>query len=224
MRLTIRHRFAFARPLPAGLDSPEAWDALRAGDDSFGLPTARAAWEAAAARSGLEPRARAIARVADGLGARSVCSYGAGTGLLEWNFHRIAPQIELVCTDFAPLTVERLGAHFAGVSVVRHDVRADPPLAADLHLLHRIDTELSDREWPAVFARFREPILVVASEFLSARGVVRELVTRTRHPRAEAAGWIRTDDALRALWAGSHDDRRVQLADLPGYVLTRRDR
>jgi hypothetical protein len=173
MRLTLRHRFAFARPLPGGLDSPDAWDALRRGDDSFGLPASRVEWEAAAARSGLEQRAVAVARVAEELGARRVCSYGVGTGMFEWNLHRVAPQLELECTDFAPLAVARLAGHFDAVRLVEHDLRADPPRDADLHLLNRVDTELSDEEWPVVFARFQEPVLVVASELVGLRVVVR---------------------------------------------------
>jgi hypothetical protein len=222
VRLTISHRFPFSRRLPAGLDSPEAWDALRQGADTFGLPASRSEWEAAAERSGLDRRAVAIARIADEIGAVTVCSYGVGTGMLEWNLHRVAPHLALGCTEFAPRTVDRLGAHFDGVPVVLHELRADPPREADLHLLHRVDTELSDEEWPAVFARFREPVLVAASELVDLRSIAREAATRVLHPRAQAAGWIRTEAALRSLWAGSHTDRKVDLAGLPGYLLTRR--
>jgi hypothetical protein len=224
VKLTLRHRFAFARPLSGGLHSPEAWDALRDGDDIFGLPTSRAEWKAAASRSGLERRAASIARVADGLGARRVCSYGVGTGMLEWNLRRVAPHLELACTDFAPLAVARLASHFDGVPVVEHDLRKDPPREAELHLLNRVDTELSDEEWPAVLARFREPILLIATEIVGPRAVARELAIRVRHPGAERAGWIRTEDAFRALWTASHDDARLELAGLTGYLLTPRVR
>ena len=69
MRLTLRHRFAFARPLPGGLDTPQAWDALRGGEDSFGLPARRADWEAAADRPDLARRAADVAAVAESIGA-----------------------------------------------------------------------------------------------------------------------------------------------------------
>ena len=219
MRLTLRHRFAFARPLPGGLDTPQAWDALRGGEDSFGLPARRADWEAAADRPDLARRAADVAAVTESIGAGRVCSYGVGTGMLEWNLHRLAPQLELECTDFAPQAVARLAEHFDGASVVVHDLRADPPRDAELHVLHRVDTELSDDEWPAVLARFREPVLMVVSEVVDARAVLRELATRVRHPRAEQAGWIRTEAAFRALWSTTHDEQRVQVGELAAYLL-----
>lgn len=224
MRLTLRHRFAFSRRFPAGFGTPEAWDELRKAEEGFALPADRGAWETAARNSGLEPRARAIAAVAEEIGARRVCSYGVGTALLEWNLQRVQPSLELTCTDFGPLTVARLAEHFHGALVVRHDLRVDPPLEADLHLFHRVDTELSDDEWPAVFGRFRQPVLVVATELLELRSLTREIATRVLHPHAVPAGWIRTEPALRALWSESHDDTRVELPDLPGYLLTPRVR
>jgi hypothetical protein len=142
--------------------------------------------------------------------------------MLEWNLRRVAPHLKLACTDFAPATVARLAGHFDGVTVVEHDLLADAPRDADLHLLHRVDTELSDEEWPAVIARFREPLLLVATEIVGPRAVVRELWTRIRRPRSEQAGWIRTDKAFRALWAASHNDSRLELAGLTGYLLTPR--
>lgn len=156
------------------------------------------------------------------LEARSLCSYGSGGATLELHLARLAPGLELTCTDFAPRTVERVAALFPEATVVVHDLRSEPPLAADVHLFHRVDTELSDEDWPAVFDRFRVPVLVAASELLSLHGVARELVTRLRHPAATRAGWLRTEDALRALWRASHEDRRVELHDLPGYLLTPR--
>src|SRR5206468_2835156 len=139
----------------------------------------------------------------------------------ELAFHRAASLVELTCTDFAPLTVMRLREHFEDVTVVQHDLRTDEPLAADLHILHRVDTELSDAEWPEVLRRFREAVLFVATELVGLRPITRELVTRIRHPHAQPAGWIRTESALERLWRNSHDARPVPIADLPGYVLTR---
>lgn len=151
-----------------------------------------------------------------------MCSYGVGVAYLERNLLLAAPELELTCTDFAPRAVERLRGLFQEATFVLHDLRTDPPLDSDLHLFHRLDTEFSDDEWPEVFARFRAPVLVVATELLGLRNIARELLAFVRHPRASKAGWIRSEDALRALWSASHEDRRVELYDLPGYVLTPR--
>jgi hypothetical protein len=107
--------------------------------------------------------------------------------------------------------------------VIVHDIRVEEPLPADLHLIHRLDTELSNDEWPRTLARFAQPVIFIAGETLRPRAAARELVTRFRHPRATKAGWLRTEDALRALWRGSHDDEPVE-ADLPAYLLLPRGR
>jgi hypothetical protein len=201
----MRHRFDFGGQLDE-LAGPAAWDRVRELDPRFG-PEGPAA--------DLDRRARDIAGVARELGARTICSYGAGTGRLE---QIVARDFRVVCTDFAPRTVERLRELLP--EVVRHDLICDDPLAAELHLLHRLDTELSDAEWREVFPRFREPVLVVPSFLLTWPLVAKELLRRLRG--ASPAGYGRNEAALRALWAPSHDDRRVEVAGDPAFLLTPR--
>jgi hypothetical protein len=222
VRLTIRHRYHFesARGLRE-LGSPSAWDEVRATGGAFGFPETREHWEEEAAGRGLERRAEAVVSVARARGARRLCSYGIGTGYLEKCIADAAPELELTCTDFALRAVERLAGYFPAARVLLHDLALDEPLQADLHLFNRLDTEFSDREWPAIFARFRGPVLVIATELIGPRTIVRELATLVRHPRATRAGWLRTEDSLCALWRATHVDERVG-ADLPAYLLTPR--
>ena len=72
------------------------------------------------------------------------------------------------CTDNAPRATERLRDLFAEAEVVVHDLATQAPPPADLHLMHRIDTELDTVTWKQVFARFSEPILVVPTLLLDA--------------------------------------------------------
>ena len=224
MKLTIRHRYSF----DSGgglreLDSPAAWDEVRARDDVFGLPETRERWLAdAAARDELGRRADAVVAVARAKRAQSICSYGVGIALFEQRVAEAAPELALTCTDFAPRAVERLAAYFREARVVLHDLRVDEPLSADLHVFHRLDTEFSDAEWSAIFARFRGPVLLLASELVGPRTVARELATLVRSPKATKAGWLRTEDSLRGLWSATHGDERVEGVDLPTYLLTPR--
>ncbi len=225
MRLTIRHHYDFGADrdrVGAELNSAASWDALRETAGPFGLPESREEWEAAARRPELAARAEAVARMARELGARRVCSYGVGAAFLELNLARAAPELELVCTDYAPRAVERLAALFPEATVLQHDLLTEEPVAADLHLLHRVDTELSNEDWPKVLARFEQPVLVLASELLGLKGLLRELALRVPGRRLTRAGYVRSEPALRALWRGTHDDRRVQAGDLAGFLLTRR--
>src|SRR4051794_1351032 len=146
MRLTVRHHYDFGtdRALVGDdLVRPEAWDALRTQTTgAFSLPETRAGWERTAdEHPELGARARRLGALFARRGARTVASYGAGGATLECWLKRIAPARDLIVTDYAPATVDRLRPIFTEVDCVVHDLLSDGPLDADLHLFHRIETE-----------------------------------------------------------------------------------
>lgn len=225
VRLTVRHSFDFGadRELVGGdLVRPEAWDAVRLRTSGpFALSADRADWEARAeATPNLASRAAAICGWIGSAGARRVASYGAGTAMLELLLHRIEPELQLTITDYAPETVQRLRSVFREVEVRHHDLRSDGPLSADVHLLHRVDSELSDEEWLGLLGRFRgERLLVVATEVADVRRVLLELVARVRRPGTTRAGWLRTRGSFERLWQPTHDARSIRIVDLWGWEL-----
>jgi hypothetical protein len=207
----------------ANLLEPSAWDAARSLPGAFELPATRAEWERGARRPGLEARARDVAGVARELGAERLCSHGVGTASLELNLHRAAPDLHLVCTDYAPLTVARLQRLFPEAEVVLRDLTEPGPPAADLHLMHRLDAELPDERWRSVFAAIEAPILFVPNVVLDLGGAARELARRLlRRGTLTDAGWFRNEAALRSLWAATHRDRTLTVGDAPAFLLTRR--
>jgi hypothetical protein len=224
MRLTIPHYFDFGADrsrIGRRLVQPAAWDAARDTKGPFGLPETRAEWEAKAADPALMVRARDIAAIVREHGARRVCSYGVGTGVLELGLSQAAPDLELTCTDYAPRTVDRLGTLFSEARVVRHDLVADEPLDADFHLLHRVDTEFPNSELGDILARFHQPILLVPSALLTWRLVVREILVRLGRPRATRAGWLRSEAAFRALWRDGFRARDVTVGSARAFLLTK---
>lgn len=201
---------------------PEAWDALRTRTDGdFALPSDRTAWEAVAtSRPDLARRAQAIDAWLTAQSAGSVGSYGVGGGSLEYLMWRGAPQRRLVVSDYAPGTVARLAAVFPEAEVRRFDLLAEDPLDVDVHLFHRIDTELDNRAWRRVFARFgHSRILVVATEVISARRASWELRTHLRNRRATRAGWVRNRAAFERLWARTHTGTPLRVHDLHAWDL-----
>ncbi len=221
MRLAIPHYFDFGadRQLVGdALAGAEAWDALRLRSrGAFALPATAAEL---AARADADADARARAEQIDRLAAGgSLASYGAGTAVLELWLDRLRPQGRLVVTEFAPESVERLRGLLSGLEVRRHDLREEGPLDADLHLFHRLDTELDDETFSAVLRRFAAaPVLVVATELLTPRSVARELRSRLRWS-ATRAGLVRSRGAFEALWRPTHDAERVRVHDLDGWLL-----
>lgn len=230
MRITVPHYFDFGadRALVGdNLVRPEAWDALRTQTDGpFALPATREQWELVAdERRDIRDRAKAIDELAERRGVKRLASYGVGGAPLECWLQRLRPDRELVVTEYAPSTVERLEQVFPEAEVRRHDLFVDPPVEADLHLFHRIDTEFSNKQWRSIFESFRAvPVLLVASEVATTERVVallKALPGKLRR-RATRAGVIRNADAFEALWRTTHTGRRVRMSDLEAWELAPR--
>ena len=85
--------------------------------------------------------------------------------------------------------------------------------------MHRIDTELDTATWKRVFARFSEPILAAPAPPLNVERVLKELGRRILRPRASRAGWVRSEDAFRALWAGTQSDEVVSIGGQRSFLL-----
>jgi hypothetical protein len=228
MRLTIRHHYDFGADRGLVGDdvvTPQSWDALRTQTSG---PFAAASSRDELARTaeewpGIGERARAIERWLEANGIGTLASYGVGGGVLEWWLERLRPECRLLLAEYAPETVERLGQLFPYAEVHRHDLLADPPLPADAHLFHRVDTELTNVEWRAALRRFAgERVLVVATEVATPRRLLQELLLRLRSRNLSRAGWLRTRGAFEALWRETHNARPLGFYDLDGWALTPR--
>ena len=210
MRLTVRHHFDFGADRAAGRRRPRAprgWDALRTQTSgAFALAETREEWSGPPTSiPSCQARARRLDEVFGRLGAAKVVSYGAGGATLECWLKRVAPQRDLVVTDYAQATVERLKPIFAEAECVVHDLSADGPLDGDLHLFHRIDTEFENRRWEEVFERFAAvPIVFVAAGQVDLRGAVAEV--RKGRRRGALAGRVgaHATGARGALEADAH--------------------
>jgi hypothetical protein len=226
VRLTVRHYFDFgdARALVGDdLIRPDARDALRTDTAGpFAAPPTREQAEAVVAEHPeISSRAQALDAWLTREGVGSLASYGVGGATLETSLRTLAPQRRLLLGEYAPRTVERLRALFQEpeVTIHLHDLLADPPLEADVHLLHRVDTDLRSEEWQQVLRRFADArIVFVAAGMVDLRGAVAELRKGLRRG-ATKAGWVRTRSALEALWRDTHDADVLALPDLPAWVL-----
>jgi hypothetical protein len=224
----MRHHFDFGPDravIGDDLVRAEAWDALRTRTDgAFSVAASREDLERTAdGRPEIGERAQAIERWLEKRDVDALASYGVGGGVLEAWLLRLRPEWRLTLTDYGPETVERLLTLFPEAEVVRHDLLRDVPLDAQVHLFHRIDTELTDDQWHEVLRRFADAtILVVATEVATPRRLGQELLLRTRSRHLTRAGWLRTRGSFEALWKGTHEAEALQLHDLEGWALTPR--
>jgi hypothetical protein len=224
----MRHHFDFGSDralVGEDLVRPDAWDALRTRTEgAFSVAASREELERTAdGRPEIGERARAIERWLQQRDVNAVASYGVGGGVLEAWLLRLRPERRLALTDYGPETVARLRGLFPEAEVVRHDLLRDAPLDAEVHLFHRVDTELTDEEWRQVLRRFADQtILVVATEIATAPRLARELLLRARNRHLTRAGWLRTRGSFESLWSETHDSQPLRLHDLDGWVLTPR--
>jgi hypothetical protein len=228
MRITVPHYFDFGADrefVGADLVRPEAWDAIRTqSTGDFSMPASRGEWEAQAeAHPILGERARGIDELLAerGLASSDLASYGVGGAAMECWLQRARPQRKLVLGEYAPATVDRLRQIVTEAEVHLHDLRADPPLEAEFHLFHRIDTEFDNREWKRILDRFRErSILLVANIVIDWKRAVVELKEGVLNRNATRSGLFRNRAAFEALWRDTHDADPVEVADLHAWILT----
>jgi hypothetical protein len=224
LRITVRHRFDFGGDRAVVGDDlvrPEAWDALRTQTTgAFAIASSREELEAQAdARPEIGERTRQIDEWLRGRGVRTLASYGVGAAVVEAWLRRHDQSRRIVATDYGQDTLATLRRIFPEIDARRHDLRSDGPLEADLHLFHRIDTELSNRQFAQVLCRFAHvPILVVATEVHDLASAWNE-VRKGLLPGSSRAGWARNRQAFEALWRRTHDAQPLSFHDLDAWVL-----
>ena len=239
MRRTIKTYYDFgpgAQIVGANLLKKSAWDALRtSGLADFSVAEGREAWLASfSERDDLRERAHAIVSLCRASGYTGVLSVGAGVGGLEYFIKTEAPDLRVTSTDFAPAATERLARVFSECDEVTvFDMMRDPwpTRPGTLVLLHRVDTELSDRAWRSCFRRMRasrvSPVLVVPCEFLTPERRARArraYLSHLRHRRPLTfSGYLRTKTRFMSLWSRSYGlHKELQVGDLTGFLLEAR--
>jgi hypothetical protein len=225
LRVTLPHRYDFgesAELVGDDLLRPEAWDSLRTQTSGpFSMAADRGELERQAdEHPEVGERMRRVDTALSDRGCRHLVSYGVGGALPEMWLLRLDPERQLTITDYAPETVGRLKNLLPEADVRRHDLQRDPPLAADAHLFHRIDTELDNAQWRRVYERFAgQTIVVVATGVLPVKEIPGHLVHLINSRHATNAGLTRTRGAFEALWSKTHRGTEMSFGDLGGWVL-----
>ena len=199
--------------------TPAFWEQLRTTDTVYGIPASRLDWERLArGQQAIVERAAAVAEVVRERRVRRVVSYGVGTAGMEFLLLEQMPTLELVCTDYAPVAVERLRNVFPEAQHVVHDLATDAAIDADLHVLARVDSEFPDYVLGEIIRRFDAPVLFIPGEVLT--DVARAELEWQTTTAGVFTGYRRTEARLRELWERTHRATRAA----GGFLLERRAR
>lgn len=238
MRLTIKHYYCFganSQVVGERLINRNSWDQLRvSANDSqcvFVLPKDRALWEERCQRDSLlQKRAEAIGRIL-GSGFDRIHSYGVGCAYLEFLIKKNNPAISIRCSDYTPQAIERLRVFFPEAEVICFNMLEDSWQNINsrcLHLLYRVDTELSDKEWMDVFEKMSragvQQVLFVPSEFLTLKSLLTQKIkygiSRLLGRRMAWAGYLRTYDQFKALIDPFYRIKDVKnIGEIKGFLL-----
>ena len=250
--LTIPHYHVFssgtdATQLKNGeLDSPESWDALRENDPMFSIAHSREEWvrvnEEAVRKDGqderLAERGKDIASLLQGKGSTTLFSTGSGGAGLEYHILKNFPGLKVVCSEYAPKSVELLRDVFTEAEVIQLDItktdwspitaRKDAETA--VCLMYRLDAGFSDREWRDVFESLHQAgvtnILYIPTGFLTLRSLVSRLRLRLSWllsgTRMVYAGHLRTKATFESYWQRHFTSTEHVLGGMTGFWLTRK--
>ena len=226
------------------LDSTESWDLLRSSEPLFSIPDTREEWvavsEHAIRKDGqdarLQERAHDIVALLKEKNINSVFSIGAGGAGLEYLIMKAFPELHLVCSDYAPKTVEILKKVFTeAVSVERFDAREDDWLRVvhstagpTLCLMYRVDAQLTDREWRDIFAKMAAEgvvyVLYIPTGFLTLRSLLSRLRSRLRWALAGKqsvfSGYLRTKYTFLSFWQAHYATEELTLGGMSAFWLS----
>lgn len=249
--MTIKHYHLFDASVSkdafkeAKLDSPESWDMLRTSEPLFSIPQEREAWlrvnEEQIRKDGqdakLKERGADIARLLKERNITSVFATGSGGAGLEYHILKNAPGLHMLCSDYAPQTVEILRKVFVEAeSVVQFDILRDAwtpvtnrsDTSTTLCLMYRLDAGFTDLEWRSIFKRLKDEgvqqILYIPTGFLTMRGLLFRLRSRLlwmlSGKHAVFSGYLRTKDTFLSFWRGYFSSTEYVLGGMAGFWLT----
>lgn len=242
--LTIRHYY----PLDRELNSRESWDILRQSHPHFSISEDRAEWLGAAEGrvkkdgqdGSLIKRAADVALIIDQLGVTSVFSVGVGGAGLEYQIKKMRPNVEMICSEYSSLIVERLTKVFKEVdSIILFDMKKGDWLGAlggtppDKHLclMYRIDIDLTDSEFYDIFKKIYKAgirnVLVITCGKLTFRGLFNRLSKRISwkiHNIPHAfAGYLRTIKTFTEFWKNLYTSKEFECGGLTSFLLKKID-
>jgi hypothetical protein len=229
------------------LISAASWDTLREEHPFFSIPDSREEWlavsELTVQKDGqdanLIERARAIVELIRQNGYTKLFSVGSGGAALEYQIKKLIPELSVMCSDYSPVTVQRLKKVFIeSEDVVLFDlVEGDWQAVRNAYLgekglclMYRLDAGFDDATWKQVFGRMAEAgvddVLVIPTGTLTMLSVYnrkrRELVWHMKRIPIVFSGYLRTKARFYEQWGNWYQASAYACAGLTGFLLKKK--
>ncbi len=187
---------------------------------------------------GLIERAMDVVKILGKENINSVFSVGVGGAGLEYQIKKMKPEIELVCSEYAPKSVDLLRKVFIEAnSVILFDIKngnwasvfENQKEKNNLVLMYRIDINFSDEEMRKIFNDMSsakvDKILIILCGKITARGIFNRskdrLIGMLKGRKYVFSGFLRTEKTFISFWDNFYNYESVVCAGLPGFVLKR---
>ncbi len=226
------------------INSPEAWDSLRESDPHFEISEKREEWLKASENlvkkdgqdGGLIKRSEDVVNILNRLGITSMFSVGSGGAGLEYQIKKQKPGLEVTCSEYSQVSVQRLRKVFIEAnSVISFDILKgdwktvvkDGDDQKQLVLMYRIDINFSHGELIDIFNKMHDSgvknILVILCGVVTAKGVYNRLKQRAiwkiKREKPSFAGYLRTKQTFINIFSHYYLYEEVSCGGLPGFIL-----
>lgn len=217
------------------IDSPNDWDILRTQDEHFSISENRNEWlravEGKLSRANGDikkdghsgsfiPFSKDVIEFIRSKGFKRVFSVGVGIGGLEYQIKKNMPEIEMVCSEYAPKSVEMLKKVFTEADkIIEFDIKDEWGVIDKdtLVIMYRIDPHLTDKEWIRLFKTIpAENVLFIPNAFLTIKLAIKELWNRNK---GVFSGYVRTKKGYIFLWKKSFNFVEIPFSGNSGFYL-----
>lgn len=149
------------------------------------------------------------------------------------------PEVRVVCSDYSPITVERLKKVFIeSEDIIRFDIHTDSLSEVQkkyigergICIMYRIDAGFSDEEWTQIFEKFS--VAGIPRVLYIPTGMLTMLSTYNRISRqvkwffektpAVLCGHVRTKKSFERFWSTYYAEENLVFGGLKGFLLTRK--
>lgn len=247
---TMKHYQVFgeqAERMHGTLTTVDSWEVLRQEHPFFSISSNREEWlkasEMVVRKDGqddrLKERAEQIVSILKSKGIIRVFSVGSGGAALEYQIKKLMPEVRMVCSDYSPMTVERLKKVFVECDeIIQFDVLSGNwsdinkryLAGSGLCLMYRIDAGFNDAEGRKMFQLLSsagvQTILYIPTGTLTLLSIFnrkkRELLWFLRGIKKVLSGYVRTKTTFRSYWSAAYAEEELFLGGLRSFLLSKK--